>query len=368
MSLYRVLSGRSPNVQAHVISLSSIGEVGKRIQELGVPVQALGMRSGVPNPLAIVQLVRKLRRLKPDLVHTWMYHADLVGGISARLAGVPAVTWGVHHSNLSPQQNKRTTLVVVKVCSWLSHHIPDRIFSCSDVAREIHVNIGYPAEKFTVIPNGINLAHYSPDPAARNSVRNELNLSEETRLVGIIARFDSQKNHEGFMQAAGLLHAQRPDVHFLLAGRGMDKDNADLERWMKEAGVSDVSHLLGQRDDVPRLMAALDISTSSSWGEAFPNVVVEAMACGVPCVVTDVGDSAYIVGDTGLVVKPGDMSGLADAWEKLLQLPPRERQELGRLARTRVADNFEITRIVALYEEYYKNTVRVKGMQTVMKQ
>lgn len=360
MSLYRLLAKRSANYNHHVISLSTIGEVGTRIEELGISVEALEMRPGIPDPLAIFQLARKLKTLKPDLVHTWMYHADLIGGISARLAGVPAVMWGIRHSNLSPKLNKRATLAVVKVCSWLSNYIPDRILCCSEVARDIHIKVGYCADKFVVIPNGIDLARYKPDTLARESVRAELGLSENTPLIGIIARFDSQKNHEGFIRAAGLLHTQQPAVHFLLAGRNIDIKNADLDRWMKKAGLHEVCHLLGQRDDIPRLMAALDISTSTSSGEAFPNVVAEAMSCGVPCVVTDVGDSAYIVGDAGLVVNPGDMRELADAWEKLLSLLPDERRYLGERARARVAENFELGSIVVRYENLYEELLKSK--------
>lgn len=357
MSLYRLLSKLSPSYHPHVISLSNIGEVGKRIQDLGIPVEALNMKPGVPNPLAIFQLTRKINALKPDLVHTWMYHANLIGGISARLAGVPAVTWAIHHSNLSSKQNKRSTLAVVRVCSWLSRHIPNRIICCSEVARYIHTKVGYPNEKFFVIPNGINLEHFTPDVSAHDLVRAELGLSEDTALIGLFARFDSQKNHKGFIRAAGLLHAQRPTVHFILAGRDIGTNNSDLVRWMKEAGVHNVCHLLGQRDDIPRLMTALDISTSSSWGEAFPNVVAEAMACCVPCVVTDVGDSAYIVGDTGLVVPPGDDAALADAWNTLLALPDEKRELLGGRARERVAGNFELSKIVKQYEVFYDELV-----------
>jgi glycosyltransferase involved in cell wall biosynthesis len=364
MSLYRLLSRLSHRFNPHVISLSTIGPVGRRIADLGVPVEALGMKPGRPNPLAIIRLAGRLRALNPDIVHTWMYHADLIGGLATRLARVPALTWGVRHSNLSAEQNKKSTLAVVKVCSWLSHSLPDRILSCSEVARDIHIKIGYPADKFTVIPNGIDLSLYAPETSARASVCKELGMPYTTPLIGVIARFDSQKNHEGFIRAAGQLHAQRQDVHFILAGRGVDCANPDISRWLAEARVSEVCHLLGQRDDVPRLMSALDISTSPSWGEAFPNVVAEAMACGVPCVVTDVGDSAYIVGDTGKVIAPGDTAALVDAWKVLLDLPIKAREELGMRARIRVEENFELDAVVMRYQQFYDDLVATKSNRT----
>jgi glycosyltransferase involved in cell wall biosynthesis len=174
-------------------------------------------------------------------------------------------------------------------------------------------------------------------------------------LVGLIGRFNPQKNHAGFFQAAGLLHRRLPTVRFLLAGKGIDEGNGELVRAMESAGIRSVTHLLGLRSDISRLMAALDVQASSSFGEAFPNVLGEAMACGVPCAVTDVGDSAYIVGDTGKVVPAEDMAGLAAAMESLLLLPPVERQALGLRARSRVAENFEIGQVVKRYEAFYED-------------
>jgi glycosyltransferase involved in cell wall biosynthesis len=173
-------------------------------------------------------------------------------------------------------------------------------------------------------------------------------------LVGVIGRFHPQKNHLGFVEAATMLHRRMPEVHFVFAGNGVDIGNAFLVQAAKSAGVAEVCHFLGRRNDVPRLMAALDVLASSSIGEAFPNVVGEAMACSVPCVVTDVGDSAYIIGDTGRAVASGDMTGLAAALESLLILPFEQRRSLGEQARARVAEYFEIGKVVQMYEAFYE--------------
>jgi len=337
----------------HVISLTTIGEIGPRIAALGIPVEAIDMKRGVPSPIGFVRLFRRLRVLCPDVVHTWMYHADLLGGLAAKLAGVPAVVWAIRHGNLSRMGNKRSTLMVVKICSRLSKWVPDRILCCSEVARRIHAGIGYADEKMVVIPNGFDLAHFKPDAAARVSVRKELGLAVHTPLVGLIGRFDSLKNHAGFFKAAGLLYRRLSAVHFVLAGEGIVQENCSLMGAMETSGVGKVTHLLGQRNDIHHLMAALDVLASPSIGEAFSNVLGEAMACGVPCVVTDVGDSAYIVGETGHVVASGDMTGLAAAIESLLTLPPDVRRALGASARARVEEHFEIGKIVRQYEDFY---------------
>lgn len=339
--------------EPHVISLSGKGEIGPRIEALAISVEALGMRPGLPSPLKLMRLVARLRELKPDLVHTWMYHADLVGSLAARAAGVGNIGWRINHSNLDRSLNKRTTLWVVSLCARLSHRLPTRILSCSEKAREVHVAAGYAAEKMIVVPNGFDLSRFKPDASARVSVRRELAISAGAPLVGLIARYNAQKNIEGFVAAAGVVAKSRPDVHFLLAGSGLDATNEVLTRVIAATAGADRFHLLGRRDDVPRLMAALDVLALSSHGEAFPNVVGEGMACAVACVVTSAGDAAEIVGDTGKVVPTGDMAGLAREILGVLELPSPERETLGQNARDRVRERYDIERVVVQYQEFY---------------
>ena len=339
-----------------VISLTTKGEIGARIESLGIPVEALGMRPGRFSPLKFLRLVHRLRDLNPDAVHTWMYHADLLGGVAARLAGVRAVGWAIRHSNLSPLHNKRSTLWVMKMCSVLSHRIPRKILCCSQVAKDIHISAGYDKGKMVVIPNGFDIFRFLPDANARISIRSELGLSKDTPLVGLIARFNPQKNHAGFFEAATQVHLSCPDAHFLLAGAGVEDNNPALRHAIKQAGVGTNTHLLGKRVDISRLMAALDVLvSSSSFGEAFPNVLGEAMACGVPCVVTEVGDSMEIVGETGRVVSVGDMNGLAHNIVEILQLSYEERRAIGAKARERVRARYNIESVVRQYEKFYKS-------------
>lgn len=337
-----------------VISLTTKGEIGPGIEALGIPVHGLGMQSGCPNPVAFMRLVMLLRKLRPDVVHTWMYHADLLGGLAARLAGIQAVAWGIRHSNLSPDHNKRSTLWVMKVCARASGWLPHRIVTCSERARAVHAAAGYRAERFLLIPNGFDLGSFAPDAAARASVRNELRLPFDAPLVGLIARDNPQKNHIGFVDAAAQVHQILPEVHFVLAGTGIDDGNRQLTHAIERAGLQDRFCLLGRRRDIGRLMAALDVLASPSHGEAFPNVLGEAMACAVPCVVTDVGDSAEIVGDTGRVTPAGDMDGLARHLVELLRLPAKQRQALGVRARDRIRARFEIGDVTRRYEDFYQ--------------
>lgn len=338
-----------------VVSLVGLGEIGPRIQALGIPVHTLDMsRGGVPNPLMVLRLTKLLRQLQPDVVHTWMYHADFLGGLAARLAGCRRVIWGIHHSNLSKEVNKRSTLWVVKACALLSRRVPAQIISCSQRAKVVHAALGYAADKLHVIPNGFDLGRFVPDAEARASVRAELGLAPDAPLVGLIARFDSQKNHFGFIEAAAQVHAQQPDVHFVLAGTDVDSSNAALNAAIAAQGLQARMHLLGRRDDVPRLMAALDVLALSSHGESFGNVLCEAMACGVPCVTTDSGGPAEVVGSTGRVVAVGDMAALAQQLLEVLRLPAVERAALGKQARARVQAQYEIGHVAGLYQAFYE--------------
>lgn len=338
-----------------VVSLTTRGELGPRLEALGVPVHTLGLRPSGLNPLRFLRLVRLLRREKPALVHTWLYHSDLFGGLAARLAGTGKIVWGIRHADLSPTGNKRTTLGVARVCAALSSRLPSGILSCSLRAREAHAAFGYPAGKITVIPNGVDLRSFAPSPALRGAVRDELGIPPSAPLIGHVGRFHPLKNHLGFLEAARLIRRRRPDAHFLLAGAGVDMDNPELREAVSRAGLGENTQLLGLRADVPRLMAALDVLVSSSHGEAFPNVLVEAMACGVPCAATDVGDSADIVGDTGRVAAAGDMEGLAEGVVELLDLPRDDQRRLAEATRSRVENFYEIGAVVRRYEAYYRS-------------
>jgi len=344
--------------QPIVVSLGTMGELGHLITEMGIPVLALYIDSPIKASPALIKLLKIVRRYKPHLVHTWMYYADLLGGLAARIGGVRSVVWCIRNYNLDKDKTKFLTRTVARVCGLLSNLVPTCIVSCSRLAIDVHVSMGYSINKFVVIPNGFDLSLFKPDNEAKKKIRQQLRIDLNTPLVGMIARFDPHKNHLGFIEAAGMVHREMPDVHFLLAGNGVDENNLQLLKLIDSKGLRNVTYLLGLRRDVPQLMAALDLLVSFSHGEAFPNVVGEAMACGVPCIVTDVGDCSYIVGDTGRVVIPGDSNSLALAIKEVISLPLNIRMELGKRARARVKEEFSIENIVHRYEELYKEIIR----------
>jgi glycosyltransferase involved in cell wall biosynthesis len=340
-----------------VVSLTGRGVVAERIEDLGIKVEVLGLRRDVPNPLRLISLAYRIAKQRVDAVQTWMYHADLVGGLAAKLAGSVPVVWGIRRGRFNFAEDRMMTQTVAAVCARLSAWLPTRIVCCSGSARESHEAAGYDGSKMVIIPNGFEPEIFRPDREARRSVREELHLHDDAVLIGLVARFDPQKDHLTFLEAAGRLLSVDSDVRFVLCGEGISWDNQTLAGWVRAFGVEKAIRLVGRRDDIPRLTAALDIASLSSIGEGFPNVVGEAMACGVPCVVTDVGDTAHLVGKTGIVVPPRDPSALAAAWKALLDAGADHRRVLGMAARERILTEFNLPDIVKRYENLYREIV-----------
>jgi glycosyltransferase involved in cell wall biosynthesis len=347
---------------SRVISLTGIGTIGSRIQKLGTEVVALGMEPGHPKVEGLFRLIQILRRDPPDLIQSWMYHADFLGSLAAFYCGNIPIVWGLHHTLDGDHPVQKRTMRILQLNALLSKWLPRRVVCCAESARLAHMQAGYFTPKMIVIPNGIDINEFSPDPPARSEVRRELGLDTQTPLIGLFARFHPQKDHKTFTSAAGILHETLPGVHFLLAGAGVIPENHELVNWLQAAGILDQTHLLGLRHDMPRLQSAVDIaSLSSAYGEALPLSIAESMACGVPCAVTDIGDAATLVGDTGRVVPPLDPKALSHAWQELLVLPLVERQALGDRARIKISLEYNINQVSERYLALYHSILRNGG-------
>lgn len=358
LMLYRLAVNMSREAfDVRVIALGTDGPVGEMLRTAGIPVLTLDMSPGRPSPRALLRLRREMARA--DVVQSWMYHADLACGIARGLLSGrsrPALAWGIRQSNLDPRHSSRLTIRIARACALLSYRLPDTIVCCSESARSVHEALGYDASKMRVIPNGFDVNRFTPVRDGRGELRRRLGLPEDARLIGLIGRFDPQKDHGTFFRAAKRIAAGCPNAHFVLCGMGITADNAALASLSAEAGVADRTSMLGSRSDIADIVAALDVATSSSaYGEGFPNVLAEAMASGVPCVATDVGDSALILEETGVTVAIGDDERFAEGVLRLLAMSQEAWTELGDRARTRVATYFSLTTVVERYETLYKS-------------
>ncbi|MBU1705935.1 glycosyltransferase, partial [Patescibacteria group bacterium] len=299
MMLYNLASEQQKNgLNTGVVSLGEGGEIKEKLEKIGVPVVDLGMSRFFPNPVKFWRLIRIIKQARPDVIQTWMYHANLIGGLAGKLAGV-SVVWGIHHTSLDPKTNKRLTLVIARVGAFFSALIPRKIVYCSREARRVHEEFGYYQEQGEVINNGFALSEFYPDLSARDKLRRELGMTDDVPVIGLVGRWHPLKDHASFVVAAKFLTEKIPSAQFVLCGSDITWENAELAAMIQGVGLRNNFHLLGPRNDMRAIMNALDVCSLTSKAEAFPLVLGEAMACGVPCAVTDVGDCAQIVGDTG---------------------------------------------------------------------
>jgi glycosyltransferase involved in cell wall biosynthesis len=348
-----------------VLCLSGPGSLEPRIAALGVPVTNLGMAPGLLAFLKCPSLKRAIKTANPDIVQSWMYHANLMGGLALGLRSSPPLVWGLRQSNLDRVRSKKLTILVAQLGAWLSRWAAERIICVSGSVRDVHVAMGYDAAKSMVIPNGFDADQFQPDPGARGDVRAELAVDAQAILVGLVARFDPQKDHGTFFAAARMVVDHHPNTVFVLCGEQVDHTNQELNRMIREAGLGENVRILGRHADIARVTASLDIAVSSSaFGEGFSNTLGEALCCGVPAVATDVGDSGVIVADAGLVVAPEDAPALAAAIGQLIALGADERRKLGALGRQRMIRDYAIAAIAQRYRELYQEIISHKCGQS----
>lgn len=339
-----------------VVSLTDEGKYGEILRQADVPVYSIEMNPVRPNPFAFIRLVKVIRAESPDLVQTWMYHADLMGGVAARLAGVNRVFWSIRQSGLEKGLAKASTILVAKLCAKFSRLIPEKIVCCAFMAKEVHKHFGYCAEKLEVIPNGYDTSVFMPDSAKRNALRDEFGIADNEILLGMVGRFDPQKDHQNLLRALAILKSKSRPFRCLLVGSKLTKENLWLCGKLDELGLGDRVILAGARGDMPAVMNGLDIHILSSRVEGFPNVIAEAMACGTPCVSTDAGDAKLIIGDTGVVCKPADPEALAKGIATLIEekscgtvLWEQRKQD----ARKQICDRYSLDGVVMQYQRMW---------------
>lgn len=345
----------------YVISLSPEGKYSTPIRKLDIQVQHLDMPLGRMTLSGVWKMFKIIKEVKPDIVQTWMYHSDLLGGLTARFAGVRNIVWGIHHSTLDKRGTARNTQIVVKLLTVFSRFIPKKIISCSNKALDVHVNAGYKADKLEFVGNGYDLQRFQPDNNALEKLDLDLptTMFEERSVFATVARWNPQKDHYNLIDACQHLVAQSaPPFTSLLVGPNMDQNNKELVQYIKDRQLEDIVLLCGSTSNVPALMNAIDFHVlPSSFGEAFPNVVAEAMSCSTPCVVTDVGDAAAMVENTGWVVPPRDSEALATALSSAINESSNNTMWQSRKAqcRERAIATFDIHRMIKAYESVWKS-------------
>lgn len=362
MNLYRLISQtENHGFQNCVVSMSNLTEpIGSKLQSHGVDVYSLDMRRNKVDIRGIWQLLSIINKHKPHIIHTWMYHANILGTIVWLLTRHTSLVWGIRHTFTNYSDYSWNTAMTIRLGAKLSH-LPNTILFNSNTSLHVHVKAGYSGTRMQVISNGIDTELFQPNSSIRSQFRTDLGIDNETIVIGMVARYNLFKGCDTFIAAAGVLSQLHTNVIFLLVGHGLSNENEELVNLIRQHSSPSRFLLLGERGDISKLINVFDISTSSSYSEGFPTTVIESMACGVPCIVTDVGDSARIVGNTGIVIPCRNPEALADGWNKILLLDAEERHKLGKLARQRVQDNFSLQNVVYQYQSLYENLLRNSG-------
>lgn len=342
-------------VRHNVVTLLDGGVNRDRVLNAEVPLEQLGFARGKATFGSWLKLAQTLRRHRPCLIQAWLYHANLAAVTSCLpIDRKTATLWNIRHSLDDIRREKRMTRYVIRA-NGLFARMANKIVYCSKTSVQQHVDVGFSKTNATVIPNGFDCTKFKPILDARQKLCTTLQIDPEIKIIGMAARYHPMKDHDLLLNAASKLRSDGKRIHLVLAGKGVDQANDDLGQRITQAGLQDCVSLLGYRNDMINLIAGLDVyAMPSRWGEGFPNVIGEAMASGVPCAATDVGDSRWIIGDTGQVVPPGDVQAFAyEALLPLLNLNPDQREALGMAARKRILTNFSIDAVVAQYEDLY---------------
>jgi glycosyltransferase involved in cell wall biosynthesis len=340
-----------------VISLSREEKYSSDLDAKGIRVEHLNLNPRKPNPIKLLKLISIIRDIDPDIIQTWMYHADLLGGLAARFGRRKVrLYWNIRHSTFDNVHTRRMTIIIARLCAKLSHFLPDRIFCVSNKSKEIHANLGYDRGKLKVIHNGFDVNRFRPDPDSSKLMRELLKIPKNALILGNIARFDPQKDHktllEGFFRAAEL----DSRLHLVLVGKNIDDNNEQLNNLIRNSKMSNRVYLLGFSSDVESIYRMFDIFIlSSRYGEGFPNVLGEAMASGVPCISTDVGDSKEIIASHGRLFNSGDPEDLANV---IIQFLTKEYLDgkLSKQCRAHIMEHYDIRIIAQRYmSEYQEN-------------
>ena len=334
--------------ESAVFSLKEPGKMANEVRGSGVPIYTGNMRRLVSRAW-IPKLRKAIREFRPDVVMGWMYHGNLAASLTRQLGHRGPILWNVRHSMHDIQYEKVSTRWVIRAGAWWARS-PVRIVYNSSTAAKQHESLGYPSDKRIVLPNGFDLERFKPDPAVREARRVALGISGDRFLLGVVGRSHPMKNHLGWLKAFRMLVDDGLPVHCVMAGNRVAESDGPVVTAVREAGLESSVTLLPPTDSPESLYPALDLLVMPSlWGEGFPNVVGEAMACGVPAVVTPIGDAADVVGNTGFVCESVSAVDMSDSVLKACSKGHDGLSVLGSAARSRMEENYSIGAVVSSY-------------------
>ena len=336
-----------------VISLKGHGKYFSLLKKLDIKIYCLDMKFFSVNKFIFI--IKLLRTFRPHIVQTWLVHGDFIGGIAAKFAGIGNIVWNIRYSNFQIRKAKFTTILIIKLLAKLSFVIPKSIVVVSKRAKKIYEIKGYDKKKLKFIPNGYDLSILKPSKFQKTSFKNKFKIKKKVPLIGNVARYDPKKDHLNLLNALSLIQLKKINFLCILVGSNVDKNNIRLVSEIKRLKLSKNVKLLGQHDNILQVMNGLDLYVqSSSYGEGFPNVVAEAMACGTPCIVTDVGDASLIIDKTGWLIPPNNPKKLSKAIKIALEeIKLKKWDNRCDKARLTIMQKFDISKMIKMYNKLW---------------
>lgn len=343
------------DVVVKVVVFNELGIIGKQLLDFRIEVVTMPIKSITCLPKVFFDLVKLFKNDKPDLVQTWLYHSDLIGGFAAKMAGIKNIIWSIRTTKL--KEGAYVTATLRFFLSLLSHFVPTKIVCVANSSKIFHEKLGYSKSRLSIIGNGFEINDVQVSAIEKFATFNQLGITASDYVIGSVGRYSQDKGQDLFVNAAALVLEKYPGIKFLMVGRGNDENNKELVELIDSTGFSSNFILLGEQSDLARLYAVMDIFCLHSRTEGFPNVLGEAMMFGKPCVVTRAGDAELVLGNTGFVANSTTGSDIAVALNAMLDLPAEQRAELGNMARSRIMDNFSLQSVVSKYLILYKSLV-----------
>ncbi|MFP5080829.1 glycosyltransferase [Pedobacter sp. JCM 36344] len=352
MMLEKLITNSVSDEEHLVISLTSVGKIGDRLLSKGIQVQPMHLDGISDFPRCVKDINNVIKKYKPNLIQTWLYHSDFIGAILGLYNRIPVV-WNIRQTKFA-KTSPLSTLVIMRLCVIISYFVPKKIICAAYASAKSHVRFGYDKKKILVIPNGFDDKFANYDLQSTRLLKERYSIHDTDLIVGIVGRFHPDKDHLNFVNSSMLVARSIENSKFLMVGRNLDTENDVLMGWIKSVGLEDRYILLGEQTDISSLLALMDVFCLSSLSEGFPNVLGEAMLMERPCVSTECGDAEQIIGDCGVLVKVNDSFRLSAAIIKLLNLSSEERKAIGIKARSRILEKFSLIKTVNSYLLLYK--------------
>lgn len=348
-----IYSSQKQQFEHIVISLTDLGVIGFELQNQGIEVYSLGMRSVLSTPTTIYRLRKLLKNISPDVVQTWMYHADFLGGLAAKSLGIKKIIWGIRNSEIDSNSGLAKK-AIRQSCAKLSYTIPSVIVSVAYKAQKVHASIGYDEKKMQVITNGFDLEKFKPEKSKRIELRSALGINDEQLVIGNIGRFAPAKNHLNFIRACILLLEKGYEFKILMAGRDVELSNPEISKLFADNDYSSQFIFLGEVTDTSYFYNAIDIFCLCSYMEGFPNVLGEAMATEKVCLSTNAGDAQLILDKYGFNIESTVDTAITRAIEKnIFKGSKTELNDMAKKSRINIEENYSLDKIVLDFERLY---------------